>query len=145
MEPVFDPSECIKAAARLEAMFMEAPEPEILRLCGVFLRCIADDPDYASGFTVTAPFLQEAMAAIRDLCGDAADIGVMHDRAFALMECMAVIAREHTFRKGAQKTLAAQADLMRFFEKSGHWAEGDGTLVSEYYYSRIPNNIPSHQ
>jgi len=40
----------------------------------------------------------------------------MHDKAFGLMECLAVIVRESTLRQKPERALPAQADIMRYFD-----------------------------
>ena len=100
---------------------------------------------YTSGLQVSTLFFEELCKIIQSVCRDC-DIPViaMLDKAFGLMECLAVIVRESTLRQKSAKALPAQADVMRYFEGCGHWMPGDGTLVTEFYYSRIPKSATDH-
>ncbi len=61
-----------------------------------------------------------------------------HDEAFALVESMVVIVREMHLRMGAGDVSDVHGDLMSFFEARCQWRADDDTLVSDYYYRRVP-------
>jgi len=139
-------TDCNNAAARLKGFLAEAPEPQLMRLCAESLQEMAENLHwYNSDITVATPFWEELCKTVRDMCMDTeSHSGVMHDMAFELIECLALISRESTLKQKTRPALPAQTDVMRYFEGCGHWTPGDGTLVTEYYYSRIPEASTSH-
>jgi hypothetical protein len=139
-------SNCTCAATRLKDVVDEAPEPQLMLLCAQSLHEMGENLHlYTSGLHVSAPFFEELCETVLSVCQDS-DIPViaMHDKAFGLMECLAIIARESTLRQKLETALPVQADVMRYFEGCEHWTPGDGTLVSEIYYSRIPKAAAGH-
>lgn len=130
---------CRKAAALLEAASPDAPSPRLMSLCAQCLHEAAEfGPSYIHGIQVCLPFLDEVKEKINLLCGSGSCApDQLHDLAFELIECFAVIAKENTLHKGTQHALPAQAEVMRFFEDSGEWAPGDGTVVSHYYHTLL--------
>lgn len=69
--------------------------------------------------------------------------GELDDIVFALTEEMAVLMREYILRSGYECASLAEQGVFEFFETSGRWFLGDGTLVSEYYYVVLPTRIMS--
>ena len=65
----------------------------------------------------------------------------LEDIVFAITEEMAVLMREHCLRTGPDGISDEERKIMDFFETSGLWFLGDGTLVSEYYYVKLPTQI----
>jgi|GEM_PF-968675 len=139
-------SDCAHVATRLKSVVDEAPEPQLMLLCAQGLHEMGENLHlYTSGLHVSAPFFEELCETVLSVCQDS-DIPViaMHDKAFGLMECLAIIARESTLRQKRETALPAQTNVMRYFEGCGHWTPGDGTLVTEFYYSRIPKAAADH-
>lgn len=146
MDTTLASSDCMHAAARLKGVVDEAPEPQLMLLCAQGLHELAENLHwYTSGLTVSTPFFEELLETVQSVCQDEeVPVMVMHDKAFGLMECLAVIVRESSLRQKSEQTLPAQINVMRYFEGCGHWTPGDGTLVTEYYYSRIPKASTGH-
>lgn len=67
----------------------------------------------------------------------------LEDLIFALNEEMAVLMREHCLRTGPVDLNEDEIKFLDFFEKSGHWFLGDGTMISEYYYVTLPTRVIS--
>ncbi len=130
---------CRKAAALLDAASPDAPFPRLMSLCAKCLHEAAEfGPSYIHSIRVCLPFLDEVKEKIDLLCGaESCRPEALHDLAFELIECFAVIAKENTLTKGTQPALPAQAEVMRFFEESGEWAPDDGTMVSHYYHTLL--------
>jgi len=134
------------AATRLKGAVDEAPDPQLMLLCAQSLHEMGENLHlYTSGLHISAPFFEELCETVLSVCRDSdIPVIVMHDKAFGLMECLAIIARESTLRQKLETALPAQADVMRYFEACGHWTPGDGTLVTEFYYSHIPKAAAGH-
>ena len=143
MNSILSHSDCLHAAMLMETAGASAPDPELLGLCANTLRELAgEDRNSAAGLKLTMPFLLEANRILQLLCVNfTSQPQLLHDRAFALLECMAVITKERSLNKRKTKILPAQAALMRYFESSGQWSRDDGTLVSDYYYTKIPASL----
>lgn len=130
MTSILSHSDCLHAAMVMETAGASAPDPELIGLCANMLRELAgqDRPDTVN-LKLTTPFLLEANTILQVLCMDLpSQPMLLHDKAFALLECMAVIAKERSLSKSKQQTLPAQMALMRYFESCGQWARDDGTL-----------------
>lgn len=130
---------CRKAAALLEAASPGAPSPGLMSLCA---RCLYEAAEFGPGYVhsirVCLPFLDEMKEKLDRLCeGERCAPELLHDLAFELIECFAVIAKENALHKGTQPALPAQAEVMRFFEECGEWAPEDGTMVSHYYHTLL--------
>lgn len=67
----------------------------------------------------------------------------LDDTIFALVEEMAVLMREYLLRNGYESSSVTEQGIFEFFETSGYWFLGDGTLVSEYYYVVLPTRVMS--
>lgn len=93
---------------------------------------------FAENINCVASCLPELQ--VEDSRGHAARLD---DIVFALTEEMAVLMREHCLRTGFAGLSNDERLLMDFFETSGHWFLGDGTMVSEYYYVTLPTRVIS--
>lgn len=142
MSSILSHADCLRAAMLMETAGAVVPDPELIGLCAGMLRELAgQDKSDTANLRLATPFLLEANSILQILCMDvASQPKLLHDRVFALLECMAVIAKERSLSK-KQQALPAQAALMRYFESCGQWSRDDGTLVSDYYYSRIPAHL----
>lgn len=96
---------------------------------------------YHENSVVAAPFLEETRMTAMLLSGSFGQVA--HDAqavAFGTLESLATVMREVSLRCQEEMTDAQQATL-EFFEMSGLWEQNDGTLVTDYYYNRIPRAI----
>lgn len=55
-----------------------------------------------------------------------------------VFEDLALIVREKQLRCGGKAHVAIEERILRYFETSGYWDEGDGRLVSQWYWHRLP-------
>lgn len=132
---------CRKAAALLEAAAEGSLDPSLFLLCARCLYEAADfGPNYIHDIRVCYSFLSELDKKIKEVGERKADDITLHDLAFELVECLAVLARENTMDKGTQHALPMQAEVMDHFENCGEWTPRDGTLVSHYYYHLLPGS-----
>lgn len=138
---VLQGADCHKAAAILTNVAPEAPSPQLMRVCAGSLQEIADiGSDFTRSIYVALPFLVEADKKIHTLCAaNTAYPRLVHDLAFELTECLAVLAKEDALRMGWQHVPIAQKTTMRHFENCGEWSADDGTLVTQYYHRLIPS------
>lgn len=60
------------------------------------------------------------------------------DALFALFEDMALLARAHAVSCPTSVVPEALAALMSAFEADGEWCPADATLISEWYWLRLP-------
>lgn len=58
------------------------------------------------------------------------------DAIFGLMEDLALITRGHTLF--THKSSAKEAEVLQTFENTGEWQLGDGTIISDWYWLRLP-------
>lgn len=65
------------------------------------------------------------------------DVDEASEICFALLEEMAVLIREKQLCSGGDIT-ADERSIMDYFEQDGMWTLGDHTLISEYYFARLP-------
>lgn len=68
-----------------------------------------------------------------ELCSDSQD----HSLAFTLFEDIAVFFREKTLRS-RESPSALEEKVLHIFEHCGEWDEKDTTLVSIWYWSKLP-------
>lgn len=62
---------------------------------------------------------------------------------FGLLEDLALITRGHTlFAQAANKD---EQNFLQAFENAGEWQEGDGTIISDWYWRRLPDLAKSYQ
>lgn len=134
---------CRQAASRLTTLAAEAEDPELTHICVQGLLEIADRYAKYKNTTVTGRrFMDELDESVRSLLKEK-DFAAeeMHSVAFQMIEAIAVVIREASLRESTQQPRAAQEAVMRYFEESGHWHPGDGSLVSDYYYNRVPIGV----
>lgn len=67
-----------------------------------------------------------------------ARFGEIQERAFCLVEDMALFAREKKLRSGCVRQAEADERLTAYFETSGQWPPEQKTLVADMYYVQIP-------
>ncbi len=134
---------CLKAADCLMLLASQAREPRLMEVCSLGLREYAHQYyAYQSCVKTAAPFIQELAAEVSGLCpGGSHSPDGGHDMAFVLVEALALIMREAVLRKGNHQPTSEQEAVMRYFEQSGHWRHGEGSLVTDYYYTRIPIDV----
>lgn len=134
---------CRQVALRLETLAAEAEDSELAHICVQGLLEIADRYAKYKNSTVTGRrFMEELDESVRSILKEK-DLAAkeMHSIAFQMIEAIAVVIREASLRESTQQPHAVQEAVMRYFEESGHWHPGDGSLVSDYYYNRIPIGV----
>ena len=132
---------CIEAAEFLAEQVPHSVEPELARACSEALFDMAERASvYESTIQIANRFLKEFHAAISGL-GKVknATRNALHDWTFEVFEALAILAREDALRNHTVRP--AQAKAIRYFTESGHWMPDDPTLVSEYYYHKIPASL----
>ncbi len=135
-----------QSALRLLAGFFKArcenePNP-LYNFCACGLEELAESyPAYCTNAVVTAPFMAEINFFAKQFTSQPEELVVdVQGFAFMLFEALAAVMRETSFRT-SKGYLEPPVAVLEFFERSGHWHDKDGTLVSEYYYSKIPNML----
>ena len=96
--------------------------------------------DFAAHFEQELRLLQ-AMAKKQFVKTASYDVPVLWDTAFGLLEDLAVFTREKVLRTGFADATETEGSLLCYFETSGYWKAGDGTLVSEAYYVTLPATV----
>ena len=129
---------CIEAADFLAEQAPHSVEPELARACSEVLFDMAERVSaYENTIQIADFFLKEFHTAISRLEKiKNATKNALHDWTFELFETLAILAREDVLRNHSARP--AQAEAIRYFMESGHWMPDDPTLVSEYYYHKIP-------
>ena len=126
---------CRNAAKSCMDMY-QATQAEMFEVCARGLEAVCAHLDrYRSGVVMTADFLKELGETAKGVCGETCSD--VQAASFALVELMALVMRETSLRAGTVPT-QAEAALLRYFEESGNWDPHDSTLVSDYYYRKIP-------
>lgn len=103
---------------------------------------------YAGNITVAECFLgffsenvRQLAICLDDKSGRGGILDCLCDVMFALTEDAAVLMREYALRTGYTGMNQDELDFMDYFDASGRWFLGDGTMVSEYYYVRVPVRV----
>lgn len=65
----------------------------------------------------------------------------LNDLCFAMIEEMAVLMRERYLREGGKDLSVSEKAVTDYFESSGNWYIGDTTMVSEYYFVKLPVTV----
>ncbi len=138
MKPALLRRNCVDAADFLAEHAQQSVEPELTRACSDVLFDVAEHlGTYESTIQIAKIFLKEFHSAIARLEQiKKATRNVLHDWTFELFESLAILSREDFLRNNSARP--AQTGAMRYFMKSGHWLPDDPTLVSEYYYRKLP-------
>ncbi len=135
-----------KSINRLEALAAansSRVNADCVAMCAKGLRSFLQGIEGNEKYIVTTlPIYEFFRAHLSDLLlrvenGGAADFDALSELCFALFEEMAVLTREKYLRAGGNVT-PVEEEVMRYFEQSGLWRINDGTLVSEYYFVRLP-------
>ena len=134
---------CHATANYFSSLASDSFDPELMQLCADGLREVAENyEEYSSVVSTASPFLRELSEKVKLIAHDAKrEAELQHDHAFSLMESMAVVLREVLLRKGASVLKPAHHKLLDFFEGSGHWKANEGSMVTDYYYNRIPITV----
>lgn len=87
--------------------------------------------------------VEQMHSCLARLCkeGDETQVVELEDIIFALTEEMAVLIRERGLRAGYSRLSDDERKIMDFFESSGQWFLGDGTMVSDHYYVKVPTGV----
>ncbi len=141
------PKQLLVEGAGLLAGNAHTQDDGLVRVCAAGLRAIAEQhAAYENATRCSKAFMTHLHEELHRLCGQfslpggacSASATALRERAFCLTEDMAVIMREKILRSGCAGACAAETELMAFFEGSGHWRAGDGTLVTDAYYVQLP-------
>lgn len=105
---------------------------ERLELCREGLIELKTNADSYDRQIQIAAFFREELLTL--LAGDISD-----DVIFSLIEDLAVLMRERSLRRCT--VTPCEKKIFEYFEQSGNWEIGDGTLVSMFYYVHVPASI----
>ena len=126
------------------------PMDELIDICCLGLGFLSREGAAYSGAvpfcSAIAPhFENELMGLVRTLkpltassTDTAPHFGEVQERAFALVEDMALFMREKKLRDGAATQSQAEERVMAFFESCGNWLADSGEVVTETYYKLLP-------
>ena len=78
-----------------------------------------------------SPFVKEFFATVKDL-------DTTCDGCFGVLECLVIFFREKTLRCPDVPCQPVEESLLQHFERSGHWDVSDDTLVTNWYWSELP-------
>lgn len=81
--------------------------------------------------------LEKTVVHIRH-CGTLAP-EMIQDAALPLFEAALILCCEAAQAEGTQQRSSVQESAEQYFQHSGQWARGDGTLISRYYYEYLGN------
>lgn len=123
----------IQTLRQYHAVLGEIPRPEpvqaLVRDCVSHVLAHARSFDtYVSG---DSPFLKEFLDAAS--CGDTSG-----DQCFSVLECLVIFFREKSLRSPDTSKHPLESSLLHHFESSGKWDANDGTLVTSWYWSKLP-------
>lgn len=116
-------------------------------LCAAGLRCLAENAEqydrlivrpnaFAAHFAATVAMLAPTAALAPPATAPAG--GQIDDAAFMLVEDMAALFRERSLRAPEDAPRAAERALLDHFERCGEWLPADGTIITDWYYVRLP-------
>lgn len=133
-------AELLLAARSMHDSAHQSMDADLFELCALGLQEIAERFDeYRHYVAVSLPFAEHLVGAVQSVCIElSCENTNRQESAFALMEDMAVIFREVALRKGYENLSPPGQTILHYFESSGHWRANEGTLVADYYYTRIP-------
>lgn len=83
------------------------------------------------------PFYQEFAS-----CSQEDALGV--DELFSLFECMVIFIRMRQMATPRMALSATEQEVLEYFETSGEWTDGDDTVVSQWYWKRLPEKCRNH-
>lgn len=93
-------------------------------------------------------FIEELTSLVRLLESSPAPLpeefslfGEVQEKAFALVEDMALFVREKVLRSGAVVEHAFEEKLLSHFESSGNWVPANGEEITDTYYTRLPISV----
>ncbi|MBL3581851.1 hypothetical protein [Oleidesulfovibrio alaskensis] len=101
------------------------------RLCKWALAEICEQSGaYAATVLAKTPFA----AQFGSVLAEAAESG----NCFALLETLTLFCRERVLRRPDMPESSMEAALFSYFVHSGEWTFADGTLVTDWFYVRLP-------
>lgn len=114
---------------RMEQWISRSTDTTMAELCRAGLLELQANADDYDACTLVATFFKDEL--LRHLTEEVTD-----DTVFALIEDLAVIIREKTLR--CSLATSEEKKILEYFEQSGNWEIGDGTLISMFYYVHVP-------
>jgi hypothetical protein len=76
------------------------------------------------------------------LCSQQDNIGV--DELFCIFECLVIFIRMRQMAKPQLELSATEQEVLEYFETSGEWTACDDTVVSQWYWQRLPKKCCNH-
>lgn len=99
--------------------------------CKAGLQLLLRNPQsYDTHVTAPSPFTDHFLEALAQLPHP--------DAVFGLFEDLVIFMREKSLRCHGDNACPVETSLLSHFETLGEWHMGDGTLVSEWYWVRLP-------
>lgn len=139
---------CINYLQSFEQDAGKSESGTYIAMCRQGLQGMLDNIEKYSGGIQAATYIRDCfMANLRDLAHiaeldgsyhNAGRVGSLNDLCFAMVEEIAVLVRERYLREGCKGLSPNEKSLMDYFEGSGMWFMGDSTMVSDYYYVKLP-------
>ncbi|MDL2266658.1 hypothetical protein LJC46_01550 [Desulfovibrio sp. OttesenSCG-928-G15] len=129
---------CSSAARIFVDAAASSRDPRLLLLCAGFLKDLAlNQPAYLDQTRIAEPFFWELREELALTCKEKSGChDTLHDHAFRILECAAILSRENSGRSGHARE--EQKNVMRYFENCGHWPCDDTSLACSFYYLLIP-------
>lgn len=133
---------CLEAANILAARAEDSLEPELVRSCSEAVRELAEHLDSCRrAVRIAKLFYREFCVSIKQTSDlEKAPNYILHDATFFLFESLIIVLREEALRNEAAKAKRpARAKAMRYFKQCGHWLPEDNTMVSDFFYRKLPS------
>ena len=131
-------------AGLLKKHALRLSNPKLANICSDGLEDVGQYLDeYETAAQIASDFVKELHNSVDQLMEfKNVTVHKLEDAAFNLFEPIAVIMREMVLRnKGNPPPRPVQGEILRSFEDSENWRPEDPTLVSEYYYHKIPASL----
>lgn len=120
-----------KSAQEFPDQSFAAPAPNYAQLCHHFLTTLQEQREqYQKAVSTCTPFATEFCSLLQENCTE--------ENIFSLFECLTIFSRERVLRQPLTAEFPAEKALFTQFTQSGEWSFGDGTLVTDWFYVRIP-------
>ena len=120
--------EALRAACAADT---NLPAPQARLLCDGLEVLSADSLGFTAVLDAQNPFYLEFIRYLEQGC-------LLEEDDLALLECMVIFFRLRPTQEPERPPTAAELRLQDYFEHSGLWDPADGTMVSQWYWRRIP-------
>ncbi len=147
--PIPIPNALLVEGGDLFARYGDAFDDVFARVCCRGLQALAAQQETYAAFTrASADFMRHLHTELCEFTAQYSlsvqpgpSLALVQEAAFCMIEDMALIMREKKLRMGCTGLCAGEEELMAFFEGSGYWKAGDGTLVTDVYYAQLPARV----